>query len=152
MSKLKIGELCAAFHPEHELWYRAVIKAVLSPQQVSQTASLAYQVMSQSLLLPLNVMGVCLPSRSAFKKHNQEEEKEPMPRGEWGEVLSLPLPILLAVRFALPLVSRRWNACMQARAHIPLRTPWISPKMCLPCLIIMQYCYFDYSICSVLAA
>ena len=38
------------------------------------------------------------------------------PRGEW-EVLSLPLPVLLAARFASPLVSRRWNACMQASAR-----------------------------------
>ena len=30
------------------------------------------------------------------------------------EVLSLPLPILLAARFASQLVSRRWNTCMQA--------------------------------------
>ena len=30
------------------------------------------------------------------------------------KVLSLPLPILLAARFASPLFSRRWNACMQA--------------------------------------
>ena len=28
-----------------------------------------------------------------------------------------PLPILLAARFASPLVSRRWNACMQP-SHI----------------------------------
>ena len=29
-------------------------------------------------------------------------------------VLSLPLPVLLAARFASPLFSCRWNACMQA--------------------------------------
>ena len=51
-----------------------------------------------------HVIGVCLPSQSASKKHNQ-------------------------------------------KAHTPLRTsPWISPKMCLPCLIIIQSCYFDYRI------
>ena len=30
------------------------------------------------------------------------------------------------------------------RAHIPLRTLWISQKLCSPCLKIIKYCYFDY--------
>ena len=32
------------------------------------------------------------------------------------------------------------------KAHKPLRISWISPKTCLPCLIIIQSCYFDYRI------
>ena len=27
---------------------------------------------------------------------------------------------------------------------VPLRTSWISPKMCQPCLMIIKSCYFDY--------
>ena len=29
------------------------------------------------------------------------------------------------------------------KAHKPLRNSWISQKLCLPCLIIIQYCYCD---------
>ena len=34
----------------------------------------------------------------------------------------------------------------KAHIYIPLRTSWISTKMCPPCLIIIQSCYFDYTI------
>ena len=39
----------------------------------------------------------------------------------------------------------------EKKAHKPLRTSWISPKMYLPCLIITQSCYFDYRMNTPLA-
>ena len=35
------------------------------------------------------------------------------------------------------------KAHQEKNAHKPLRTSWISLKMCLPCLIIRKSCYFD---------
>ena len=37
--------------------------------------------------------------------------------------------------------SRKHNH--KNKAHKPLRTSYLSPKMCLPCLIIIKSCYFD---------
>ena len=35
------------------------------------------------------------------------------------------------------------KAKSRKKAHKPLHTSWISPKMYLPCLIIIESCYFD---------
>ena len=45
----------------------------------------------------------------AFQRRETSGEAKRAAR-RMGRVLSLPLPILLAARFASPLVSRRWNA------------------------------------------
>ena len=42
---------------------------------------------------------------------------------------------------AEPIIIRK--AQSRKKAQKPLRTSWICPKMCLPCLIIIQSCYFD---------
>ena len=60
-------------------------------------------------------------SGEAKRRETSGEAKRRETSGERAEgekeVLSLPLPVLLAARFASPLVSRRWNACMQAKAN-----------------------------------
>ena len=38
------------------------------------------------------------------------------------------------------------KSASRKKAHKPLHTSWISQKMCLSCLIIMQSCYFNYRI------
>ena len=45
-------------------------------------------------------------------------------------------------------ISARKAQSRKIKDHIPLRTSWISPRMCLSCLIIIQSCYFDYRICK----
>ena len=45
---------------------------------------------------------------------------------------------------AQPISIRK--AQSRKKAHKPLRTSWISQKMCPPCLIIIQSCYCDYRI------
>ena len=50
-------------------------------------------------------------------------------------------PLTLTHPFSLSLSTFR-----KKTAHIPWRTSWSSPKMCLPCLIIIQSCYFDFRI------
>ena len=43
------------------------------------------------------------------------------------------------IRVCLPSQS----ASEKKKAHIPLRASWISPKMCLPFVIILHSCYFN---------
>ena len=47
--------------------------------------------------------------------------------------------------FACP-ANQHPESTVKKKAHNPLRTPLISPKTCLPCLIIIRSCYFDYRI------
>ena len=42
--------------------------------------------------------------------------------------------------------NQRPKSTVKKKAHKPLRTSWIPQKMCLPCLIIVQSCYFHYRI------
>ena len=50
------------------------------------------------------------------------------------------------IRVCSPSQSASKMHNQEKRAHKPLRTSWISPKMFLPSLIIMQSCYFYYRI------
>ena len=45
---------------------------------------------------------------------------------------------------AQPISTRK--AQSSKNGHKPLRTSWVSPKTCPPCLTIIQSCYFDYRI------
>ena len=46
-------------------------------------------------------------------------------------------------QFVCP-ANQHLESTIKKKAHKPLRIMWISPKMCLPCLIIIQSCYSDY--------
>ena len=41
-------------------------------------------------------------------------------------------------KFASPANQHPNSTIKKKKAHVPLRTSWISPQMCLPCLIIIQ--------------
>ena len=50
------------------------------------------------------------------------------------------------ISICLPNQSASKKHSHEKKAHKPLHTPLISPKINLPCLIIIQSCYFDYRI------
>ena len=46
-------------------------------------------------------------------------------------------------RDRLPSQSASKTHNQEKKVQKPLRASWVSPKLCPPCLIIIQYCYFD---------
>ena len=64
--------------------------------------------------------------------------------------LSRPIASVWCSSPAQPISIRK--AQSRRKAHKPLRTSWISHKLCLPCLIIIQSCYFDYDLRFVLCS
>ena len=84
-------------------------------------------------------INLAVDSRTAGKRReHRDDERTQNTFTKFYQVLMTPSFTCLS---AQPISARK--AQSRKKAHKPLRISWISQKMCLPCLIIIQSCYCD---------